>query len=174
MYIPWQGCRIDKIKVIFFFLAILFIIQPGSSAIFLNNGSDISGARLIEVMNNVSNLTPSPFPIHFFYNTHCGSCKPAVRFMDNFTIRHPDVGVKFHDLYNNTESFGLYEEAKKQYNKTDLYYPVIFVGNVGIMGSTDIENYTELLILWYQKHRPSNPLSEFITRFESITSSVFH
>ncbi len=150
-------------------LFLLLMVHPGSATLFTSNGSDISGAHLIETMENTSNISLSPFPIQFFYNTHCGSCKPAVRFLENFTALHPDVGVEFHDLYNNTESFALYEEAKKQYNKTDLYYPVIFVGNVGIMGSPDIEAYTDLLTLWYQKHETSDPLSGFISWAESIT-----
>lgn len=159
---------LDKISIICLIIILASIIQPGSAALFYQNGSDISGAHMIDFLNNISNTSDSPFPIQFFYNTHCGSCKPAVNFMDNFTVNHPDVTVEYHDLYNNTESFALYEEAKKQYNKSNLYYPVIFAGDIGIMGSNDIESYTDLLTLWYQKHTKTDPLSGFISWAESI------
>jgi len=151
-YLFHQIYRIPM-KLIFssIIMILLCTIQPGSATIFYQNGTDIPGAHLVEILNNASNISTNPFPIHFFYNTHCGTCKSAVKFIDNFTVNHPDVGVEYHDLYNNTDSFSLYEEMEKQYNRTDLHYPVIFIGNVGIMGSEDIETYSELLTFWYQK-----------------------
>ncbi|MDD1729817.1 MAG: hypothetical protein LUQ50_12195 [Methanospirillum sp.] len=147
----------------------LCVIQPGAATIFSQDGSVIEGAHLIETMNNMSNISDNPFPIHFFYNTHCGSCKRAVRYLQNFTLDHPDTTVEYHDLYNNTESFVLFENYKQEFHRQDISYPVIFVGNTGIMDSLDIELYTEILTLWYQNHTPSDLITGFISR---ITSSM--
>lgn len=153
---------------IFIILFILLIIHPVSAVVFFHNGTDISGAHLVDFLNNNTNISSSPFPIQFFYNTHCGSCISSIKYIENFTLSHPDTGVVYHDLYNNTESFALFEEAKKQFNRSDLYYPVIFIGDMGIMGSPDIINYTELLAFWYQQHNKTDPVSEFNTWLKSI------
>ncbi|PWR74302.1 hypothetical protein DK846_03920 [Methanospirillum lacunae] len=157
-----------KILQIVLILILLLLIHPVSAVLFYNNGTDIPGAHLVEFLNNDTNFSSSPFPIQFFYNTHCGSCVSSVKFIDNFTIKHPDIGVEYHDLYNNTESFALYEEAKKQYNRSDLYYPVIFIGDIGIMGSPDIVTYTDLLTLWYQNHVKTDPLTEVRSWVRSV------
>jgi glutaredoxin len=151
-----------KAFVLLVLSVICITIQPGSATIFTPDGNEISGAHLIEAMNNATNVSSTPFPIHFFYNTHCGSCQGAIKYLGNYSTKHPDITIQHHDLFNNTESFALYEEYKKQYNRSDLHYPVIFMGNIGIMGSEDIENYTELLALWYQKHN-TDPIRQMVS-----------
>lgn len=160
-----------KMSVCCLLLLIMLMIQPGMAIIFSQDGRDIPGAHLIEAMNNASNISRTPFPIQFFYNTHCGACHASVKYLQNFTIAHPDVAVEYHDLFNNTRSFALYEDYKKQFNRTDLHYPVIFMGNVGIMESDDIEAYTELLTVWYQKHTTSNPVSGLFSWLLSLMNT---
>ncbi len=149
-------------------ILIMVTIQPGSATIFSQNGTDIPGAQLIESMNNASNVSATPFPIQFFYNTHCGSCQASIQYLNEFTTNHSEINVTHHDLYNNTESFALYEEYKKQYNRTDIHYPIIFMGNVGIMGSEDIATYTEPLTLWYQKNVKRDPITGLVSWVTSL------
>lgn len=160
-----------KMSVVGLALFILLIIQPGAATVFSQDGSDISGPHLIETMNNATNVSATPFPIQFFYNTHCGSCQGAIKYLDNFTVSHPDIVIESHDLFNNTESFALYEDYKLRFNRTDIHYPVIYMGNVGIMGSEDIEAYTELLTLWYQKNVPSDPMARLLSWIRSLVNT---
>ena len=98
-----------------------------------------------------------PFPIKFFYNTHCGSCQEAVNYLNGFETRHQDIKVEYHDLYNSSLNNSMYAQYKTEFNNnTDIHYPVIFIGNVGIAGSNDIELYTEPLSLWYQDNKATN------------------
>jgi len=135
------------------------LIQPGSAAIFSQDGTEIPGAHLIETMNNATNVSPTPFPIQFFYNTHCGSCQAAIQYLDKFSTNHTDIRVEYHDLFNSTENSTQYNEYKTRFNKKDIHYPVIFMGNVAIMESGDITTYTEPLTLWYQANAKKDPLA---------------
>nr|WP_319537459.1 hypothetical protein [uncultured Methanospirillum sp.] len=147
----------------------LCMIQPGSATIFSQDGSEIAGAHLIETMNNATNVSTTPFPIQFFYNTHCGSCQAAIQYLDTFSANHTDIGVEHHDLFNNTESFALYEGYKKRFNRTDIHYPIIFMGNVAIMESGDIQTYTEPLTLWYQTNAKKDPVTGLVSWITSFT-----
>jgi thiol-disulfide isomerase/thioredoxin len=150
-------------------MLIMLTVQPGSAAIFSLDEKEIPGDQLINSMNNATNVSATPFPIQFFYNTHCGSCQAAIQYMDKFATNHTDIRVDHHDLFNNTESFALYEDYKKQFNRTDIHYPIIFMGNVGIMGSEDITTYTEPLTLWYQTNSKKDPLTGLVSWVTSFT-----
>ncbi|PWR70938.1 hypothetical protein [Methanospirillum lacunae] len=81
------------------FIFCIGLIQPGSAAIFSQNGTEIPGAHLIETMNNATNLSPTPFPIQFFYNTHYGSCQAVIQYPDKFSTNHTDIQVEYDDLF---------------------------------------------------------------------------
>ncbi|MFH0967301.1 MAG: hypothetical protein V1862_06420 [Methanobacteriota archaeon] len=167
--------RVPSISLRFFicglFMLVMLTIQPCSSTIFSLDETEIPGVQLIDSMNNASNVSSTPFPIQFFYNTHCGSCQASIQYLNEFTTNHSDIGIEHHDLYNNTESFALYEDYKKQFNRTDFHYPIIFMGNVGIMGSEDIAKYTEPLTLWYQKNAKRDPITGLVSWIMSFTNN---
>lgn len=146
------------------------MIQTGSATIFLQDGSEIPGEQLNEMMANSSirYLFGSPFPIQFFYNAHCGSCQPAIEYLDEFSLKNPDIGIEYHDLNNSTENSTLFAEYSITFNRTQVHYPAVFLGNVGITGSDDIIAYTEPLSLWYQKNEKTDLLTglfSWITAF---------
>lgn len=150
-------------------MLVMLTVQSGSATIFSLDEKEIPGDQLINSMNNASNVSSTPFPIQFFYNTHCGSCQASLQYLKEFTTNYSEVGVEHHDLYNNTESFSLLEDYKKQFNRTDIHYPIIFMGNIGIMGSQDIEMYTEPLTLWYQKNVKKDPITGLVSWVTSFT-----
>jgi glutaredoxin len=149
-----------------FFLALT--IQISSATVFFQNGTPVDGTRLTDVLNASFNSSVQPFPVQFFYNTHCGSCKEAVRYFEEFSLNHPGITVESHDLYNNTTSFALFEEYKKQFHRPDIFYPIIFIGDVGIMGTSDIKAYTEPLVAWHQNRVNQDPITGFISRVTSF------
>lgn len=88
--------------------------------------------------------------------------------MDEFSLKHPDIGIKYYDLNNSSENSTLFAEYSLTFNRTHVHYPVIFLGNVGITGSDDIVAYTEPLSLWYQKNEKADLLTglfSWITAF---------
>lgn len=131
-------------------LALLLAIQACSGTLFLQDGTELFADNVLDTMNNTTNISQTPFPIQFFYNTHCGSCQASIEYLTEFTRTYPEVGVSFHDLYNNTTNLALYEQYRSRYARNDIHYPVIFIGDIGIMGSPDITSHTEPLTLWYQ------------------------
>ncbi len=166
---PFQKSRIFFPGLIYLgvFIFCIGLIQTGSAAIFSQDGTEIPGVHLIETMNNATNVSPTPFPIQFFYNTHCGSCQAAIQYLDKFSTNHTDIRVEYHDLFNSTENSTQYNEYKTLFNKKDIHYPVIFMGNVGIMDSGDIETYTEPLTRWYQTNTKKDPLAVLFSWFNS-------
>ena len=140
-------------------LLLFFIIatQIGSATIFLQNGTEVSGDKIIETLNNSGNVSPTPFPIQFFYNTHCGSCQDAIEYLTEFTKKNMDIKAQYHDLYNSSENNTIYNQYKEKFNNTtNIHYPVVFIGDVGISGSNDISNYTESLSTWYLMNKKQN------------------
>ncbi len=153
-------------------VSILFI-QTGSASVFLQDGTEIPGDKLIATMNNTTNLSSSPFPIQFFYNTHCGSCQEALEYLNGFSAKNPDMSVSFHDLYNSSTNSTLFTEYKTRFNDNiNIHYPAVFIGDVVLVGSFDIVSYTEILMEWY--HQKANPgtapglLSWIMTLFSGI------
>ncbi|HWQ67499.1 MAG TPA: hypothetical protein VN372_11610 [Methanospirillum sp.] len=147
----------------------LVIIQIGSATVFFQDGTDISGDTLIETMANTSNVSTTPFPIQFFYNNQCGSCQSALDYMKEFTRKNPDVVIQYHDLFNSTTNSSLYNQYKDQFNRKDIHYPVVFVGDIAIMGSADIAKYLDPLTVWYQKNQKKDPIKGIFSWIASFT-----
>ena len=157
-----------KLSVYGLLLFCIFAIQIVAASVYFEDGSEITGDKLFETMNNTSNLSSTPFPIQFFYNTHCGSCQEAVNYLNEFVTKRPEFGVEFHDLYNSSTNSTTYDQYKAQFsNNANIHYPVVFIGNVAIVGSYDIASYTESLSDWYQK----NSKADLVT---GILSSVIN
>lgn len=149
----------------------ILIIQVGSASLFFQDGTEIPGEKLIETMNNSVNVSSIPFPIQFFYNTHCGSCQEAVDYLNAFNTKYPGIVVEYHDLYNSSTNNTLYNQYKTQFNEnSNIHYPSVFIGNVVIVGSDDIKSYTEPLSLWYQKKVKSDMITQLISWITSLIS----
>lgn len=120
-------------------LLCIFFIHIGSASEYLEDGKEITSEKLIDTMNNTSNLSMNPFIIQFFYNTHCGSCQEAMDYLKVFITKHPDIDIQYHDLYNSSTNNTLYDQYKTQFgNNVNIRYPSIFIGDVVIEGSNDI------------------------------------
>jgi hypothetical protein len=146
------------------------MIQISSATVYYQDGTEIAGDKLIETVSNSSNISSTPFPVQFFYNTHCGSCQEAIRYLDEFRIKHPDIEIQYHDLVNSTTNTTLFTTYKEQFNTTGIHYPTVFIGNVAMVGSYDIVSYTEPLSLWYQKNAKVDPITGLITWITSRTA----
>jgi glutaredoxin len=122
-------------------------------------------------MNNTSNISTSPFPIQFFYNSHCGSCKEAEEYLNGFMMKYPDMEVSYHDLHNSPTNNTLFDQYKAQFsNNSDIHYPVVFIGNTVIVGSADIGSWTESIATWYQKKIKTDLVTGFISWITTLTS----
>ena len=135
-----------KVSVLF----ILFLVPACSGAIFLKNGSEISRDEINDViMNDLHTWRDSPFPVQFFYTTSCGSCRDAREYFMSFIRKNPSVPVEFRNLASNEENRGLLNEYKKQFSGIKISYPIVFIGDFGITGSSDIIHVTGQIVREY-------------------------
>lgn len=144
-----------KSRVILFatlFLLCLMIIEPCSASIFLKDGTEIPNDKILETITKTSEAqSDTPFPIQFFYSSSCGSCHDAQEYLKSFERKNPGIPIEYHNLVSNAENRQLFNEYRKQFHNIDIPYPIIFLGNVGISGSSDIIHHTTTIADWYQK-----------------------
>lgn len=140
-------------KLLIFGLTMIFIflITPAcAAAIFYKNGTDISPDTLSKsTSTNHTIVSNSEFPIEFFYSSHCGSCKDVQEFLQSFDRKNPGIIVHYHNLVSPGEIHQLFTEYKKLFNKNEIHYPVIFFGDIGITGSSDIIHHLKSIISSY-------------------------
>lgn len=151
----------------------IFFIQVGSASIFLQEGTEISGEQLLATMNNTTNISSSPFPIHFFYNTHCGSCQEAIQYLNGFIEKNSEITVSFHDLYNSSTNSTMFTEYKTKFHDNgNIHYPAVFIGDVVLVGSFDIASYTEILTKWYEDKRNTGVEPGFFSWIMTFLSGI--
>ncbi|MFH0966503.1 MAG: hypothetical protein V1862_02305 [Methanobacteriota archaeon] len=141
----------------YFLVTILFFsaftgFQPASALIFLHNGSEITDVQVEDVINtDIHGKYINPFPIQFFYDSRCSSCKGAEEYLHYLEKKNPAMSIEFLNLINQNPNQQLYDTFKADYNRSDVHYPVLFLGDVGISGSSDIIWKTESLARAYLK-----------------------
>lgn len=81
----------------------------------------------------------SVLPVQFFYDSTCGSCEKVVPFIDGFAANHTGVTVEKYDIFQNKTNDDLFNSLKNSTGTTEAYVPVVFVGNLSIVGDEKIE-----------------------------------
>jgi glutaredoxin len=157
-----------KLKIFLLMVMGIAIIQVSSAAVFYQDGTEISGDKIIEHLNNVSNVSSNPFPVVFFFNTYCGSCQGAIEYLNEFRNQSSKIPIEYHDLDSNQTNSDLLNQYKNKFNTQEIHYPVIFIGNIAICGSDDIKAYAEPVISWYQKKVKTDPLTGLLSSILSI------
>ena len=136
------------------FLLIListFLIPTCSGTVFLKDGTEIPRDEVRNfMMNNSIYKTDSPFPIQFFYSSNCGSCKDALKFLQSYERKNPSTRIEYRNLVYNGENRQLFTEYKNQFRHPKISYPAVFIGNIGITGSSDIIHTTDQVVKGYQ------------------------
>jgi len=139
-------------NLIFIFTVIsTFLIPACSGAIFLKDGTEISRDEVsCLTFNDPIEMTDSPFPIRFFYSSGCGSCKDAMEFLHSYERKNPSSRIEYRNLVSNGENRQLFTKYKKQFNHSKISYPAVFIGSIGITGSSDIIHMTDQVVMRYQ------------------------
>ncbi|HWQ66993.1 MAG TPA: hypothetical protein VN372_08995, partial [Methanospirillum sp.] len=131
------------------FLSVSGCIGPVSAMIFLQNGSEITREDLSVFTPEEWDAARTPLPIQFFYNSNCGSCQVALEFLRGLEKKNPKISIAYHNLVIQDPNQQLYTQYKRDFNASDVPYPVIFLGDIGISGSSDIIGHTESLARSY-------------------------
>ncbi|MBN1167710.1 MAG: hypothetical protein JXA44_11365 [Methanospirillaceae archaeon] len=135
------------------FLCILVMVwctTPGLADVFLRDGKVISGDAIFEIFTNTPAMkSEQPFPIYFFYTSSCGSCKDAREYLLSFERKNPSIPIEYRNLAFNGENRALFTPFKKEFHRPDISYPAVFIGNIGIAGSSDIIHHTDQIAKAY-------------------------
>jgi len=126
-------------------------IPACSGLIYLNDGTVIEDGSLFDMINTISLAQLGNFSgIQFFYSSSCGSCKDAHRFLQSYERKHPEVHIEYQNLVYNRENQELFNEYKNYFHNSKISYPVLFIGNIGVSGSSDIIHHMDEIVNAYQ------------------------
>jgi cytochrome c biogenesis protein CcdA len=142
---------------IYLFLALLSLSGSVSGAVFLKNGSDVTGNDVLGTIVSGENSQAANYSIDFFYDIHCGACHLAMTYLNEYRAAHPEIAISYYDIFNNTENRALFEQYKKAYHRSYVSVPVVFIGNAGLEGESAIREHYENLVAWYEKDRSPSP-----------------
>ena len=116
-------------KFIAVVLFLLMIIPCGTVA-----AAQASGAG----ENSTTQLTA-----HFFWDHNCEECLKTLPFMTDYAERHPEVRVEFWDISSNRSYRQMFEEYKSSFNTPYTGVPSVFIDEVQLEGSDNIEKYID-------------------------------
>ncbi len=72
--------------------------------------------------------------IYFFYDPSCGECQRVLAFLPGYLASRPNVGIRYYDISNNTESHDLFHQYNERYGRPSASVPAILArtGTLGI------------------------------------------
>ncbi len=132
-------------------LLLLLSIPAASAGIFLPDGTIVPPDQIPEtIRHSPETESGSPFPIHFFFRTGCGSCDTAREYLRSYERKNPGIPIEYHNLAYDPESRELFTRYVEEYRNATISYPSLFIGHLGITGSSDIIRYTRTVVAEYQ------------------------
>lgn len=134
-------------------LVLLYASGCASGAVFLKDGSDVTGNDTFEAIISGANTSSGNYSIEFFYNNQCGACHVAMAYLNEYNAAHPDIIINSYDLFNSSDNRALFEEYKAAYHRSYVSVPSLFIGDVGLEGESAIREHFEPLVAWNEKDR---------------------
>jgi thiol-disulfide isomerase/thioredoxin len=95
--------------------------------------------------------TPGTVTVWYFYGTGCEHCVPVTPFIQSLQQKYPDVDFRVHEIYGNTANRDLLVSMNRELGQTKTGIPVVFVGNVVLLGDEEILKKLEGVILKEKK-----------------------
>ncbi|NLV26444.1 MAG: hypothetical protein GXY48_04665 [Methanomicrobiales archaeon] len=139
------------LAIVLLFLLLLLIIPVCTATVFLKDGTDISTTNLLEtIKNDIKTESDYPFPIVFFYTTSCGSCSAAYQYLKSYERKNSGIQIEYLNIAHNSKNKQLFTKLKNDFQKQKISYPAVFIGNIGITGSSDIIHHTDIIVKAYQ------------------------
>jgi len=127
--------------LIVFILFLLVSAVPGSALVILPDGTEVQKDQIPEIFSD-SSLNLSKSPLQFFYDYDCQSCQQALEYLRSFEKKNRDIGIIHYNLAYPEENRGLFTKQKSRFTTTKIHYPAVFIGDVVIVGSSDIIHHT--------------------------------
>ena len=152
-------------------LTLVLLACSVSGAVFLKNGSDITGDDPFGTIIADANTTAGDYSAEFFYDPNCGACHLAMAYLTEYSAANPDISINFIDIVNRSQNRALFEEFKTAYHRKYVSVPVVFIGNAGLEGEPAIRENLEPLLSWHIKNGNNTPLRNVTPVSVSATGS---
>ena len=94
---------------------------------------------------------PGTVTVFFFYGEECPHCHEIMPFMDNLTAKYPEVDFRKLETWHNPANQKLADPLNSQFGARQAGVPEVIVGNTILLGSKDIPDKLENLILEQKK-----------------------
>jgi len=136
-------------KIIKIFVWVLAIVAVASVAVVLTTHSTTETASTPSVAVTVDDST-----VYFFYGEECPHCKKIEPFIDNLTIKYPDVEIRKLEIWHNQTNQQIYTTVNAAAGITSLPgVPEVVVGNVVLVGEVDIPAKLEAYVQAIEKKK---------------------
>lgn len=95
--------------------------------------------------------TPGTVTVWYFYGTGCEHCVYVTPYIQSLKQKYPDVDFRTHEIYENTANRDMLVSMNQKLGQTKTGIPVVFVGNVVLLGDEEILKKLESVILNQKK-----------------------
>ncbi|MFA5237067.1 MAG: hypothetical protein WC362_04350 [Methanoregula sp.] len=134
-------------KIIKIFIAVFAIIAVATVAVILVTSS---GTATTPPTTAVAVDIGDGSTVYFFYGEECTHCKKVEPFIDNLTIKYPDVDIERLEVWHNQTNEQIYSAMNAAVGvSSPPGVPEVIVGKVVLVGEKDIpaklEDYVQAL-----------------------------
>jgi thiol-disulfide isomerase/thioredoxin len=98
-----------------------------------------------------STTTTGPVIVYYFYGEECPHCHEIMPFIDNLTAKYPDVEFRKLETWHNQTNQKLSVNMNTRLAIRQAGVPEIIVGDVALIGSKEISDKLEAVILEQKK-----------------------
>ena len=153
----------ERIHKIFLVLLIAIIV---SAAFFL--AAPISNPLKVAAPLPANTLNSGSITAFYFYGDGCSHCEKVKPLIADLEIRYPELNLTRFEIYNSAENRQKLIEMSGKYSIASPGVPLIFIGNVSLLGDDEITNRFESEIRIEKQRlasgngtaRPSTPVQD--------------
>jgi cytochrome c biogenesis protein CcdA/glutaredoxin len=91
--------------------------------------------------------TSGPVTAFYFYGDTCSHCEKVKPLLAALQIKYPELNLTRLEIYNNADNRQKMAEMSRQYSISSPGVPLIFIGNVSLLGDIEITDRFESEIL---------------------------
>ncbi len=158
-YPEWQiGALVPH--VLYRILLVCFLAHAGSASLILPDGTEVLKETIADSIPGIpaERLPVAPsgavIALDYFYDHECQSCRDSLTYLRDYARKKPQVNIRFHNLAIDTRNEELFNQYLDRFNTTKISYPVIFLGDIALTGSSDIIRFTDPILCraWQNKN----------------------
>ncbi|MFA5330941.1 MAG: thioredoxin family protein [Methanoregula sp.] len=138
-------------KIIKIFIGLFVLIAIACAAVFLATGTTANPATFSAIGNGASSGDTT---VYFFYGEECPHCKKIEPFIDNMSIKYPDINIRKLEIWHNQTNQKIYAAANAAAGiTTPGGVPEVVIGKATLAGEVDIPAKMEAYLQAIEKKK---------------------